>query len=295
MSFWSGEKLINELPHLIQGYRAENIDCASYRLTVGEQAFVTSENLNSSSPHADLVTFLEGPPRHMLRIAPGQFAFILTEEIVSVPAEAIAFISMRAKYKFKGLINVSGFHVDPGWKGKLLFSIYNAGPQQVVVRRGDPIFLIVYADLDRTSGKLYNGASQSQDSINPDLLDKLTGQVFSPHILSKKLEGLDQKVSSYERSMGIVQAVTAGLGVFLGLLLALAALFATMLPEAPGVIIAETLKKAGYEINKSADADVTKPRADLLQAKSNAQNAAANALIPPAAATGAGLHGAVVR
>ena len=49
-------------------------------------------------------------------IPPGQFAFLLTEEVVSVPPDALAFISIRAKTKFRGLVNVSGFHVDPGYQ-----------------------------------------------------------------------------------------------------------------------------------------------------------------------------------
>jgi hypothetical protein len=32
---------------------------------------------------------------------------LLTEEIVSVPADALAFISIRTKTKFRGLVNVS--------------------------------------------------------------------------------------------------------------------------------------------------------------------------------------------
>lgn len=54
-------------------------------------------------------------------IPKGQFALLITEEIVKVPNNALAFISFKAKYKYKGLINVSGFHVDPGWYGKLTF------------------------------------------------------------------------------------------------------------------------------------------------------------------------------
>ena len=64
----------------------------------------------------------------MLFRSPGQFAFLLTDEIVEVPDSAMALISIKAKIKWRGLINVSGFHVDPGFKGRLIFSVYNAGP-----------------------------------------------------------------------------------------------------------------------------------------------------------------------
>jgi dUTPase len=68
-------------------------------------------------------------------IPPGQFAFLLTEEVVSVPADALAFISVRARTKFRGLVNVSGFHVDPGYRGQLTFSVFNAGPAPIHLKR----------------------------------------------------------------------------------------------------------------------------------------------------------------
>jgi dCTP deaminase len=66
---------------------------------------------------------------------------------VTVPAAAIALISIRARTKFKGLVNVSGFHVDPGYRGQLTFAVFNAGPVPIHIRRGQPIFLIWYARL----------------------------------------------------------------------------------------------------------------------------------------------------
>jgi dCTP deaminase len=46
----------------------------------------------------------------------------MTEEIIRVPKEAMAFISMRATFRMKGPVNVSGFHADPGWEGPLIFA-----------------------------------------------------------------------------------------------------------------------------------------------------------------------------
>ena len=51
----------------------------------------------------------------------------MTKESIEVPLDALGLISIRSKYKLKGLINVSGFHVDPGFRGSLVFAVYNAG------------------------------------------------------------------------------------------------------------------------------------------------------------------------
>lgn len=260
MAFWSGEKLAQHLPNLITPYSSSNIDCASYKLSVGEQAFVTSEQLESTEPAAKLVTVLGAAPDNMLRIAPGQFAFILTLENIKVPINALALISMRAKYKFQGLINVSGFHVDPGWDGKLLFSIYNAGPQAVVVEKGEAMFLIVYSDLDRDSNEIYRGGSQGQNSIKPDLLTKLTSQTFSPQVLKRQLDQVHEKQSNLQLRMGITASVATAIGIVLGIIVAGFAL----LPSWTGVVIARTLDSAGYEIRQKPDAKETSEEKPLL-------------------------------
>src|SRR5690606_791554 len=81
-------------------------------------------------------------------IPPGQFAFLLTEEVVSIPDNLMGWISLRSGIKFKGLVNISGFHVDPGFKGNLIYSVFNAGPSPIPISRGDPLFKLWIAELD---------------------------------------------------------------------------------------------------------------------------------------------------
>jgi dCTP deaminase len=118
----------------------------------------------------------------------GQFAFLLTEESVSVPKNAIALINMRTKLKFKGLINVSGFHVDPGFTGKLIFGVYNAGAQPIFLERRQPIAMIVYADLDRYTSNVYRGDAANRKNIGTHLVQDMTGQVFSPMLLQRQMK-----------------------------------------------------------------------------------------------------------
>lgn len=194
MTFWSGDRLLVELPNLIDKFDKDFVDCASYRLRLGDQAFVTQDQFAQPSPTASLIQALDpAPPNNTIVIPPGQFAFLLTEEEVTVPPGAIALISMRAGLKFKGLINVSGFHVDPGFKGKLLFGVYNAGPSPIVLQKLQELFLIVYADLDRVSSDdyCYDGSARNRAGISPDLIQGMTGQVFSPMLLQRKMDEIE--------------------------------------------------------------------------------------------------------
>src|SRR6266853_4211041 len=149
MSFWSGEKIASNLASLFTPSDPKRIDCSAYTLTLGPEVFVTTDQRFDDDPERGLKLYLDAGDQ--CRIPPGQFAFLLTEEVITIPGNAIAFISIRARYKFKGLVNVSGFHVDPGWKGRLIFGVYNAGPSPVVLSRGAEMFLIWFADLDRAS------------------------------------------------------------------------------------------------------------------------------------------------
>lgn len=252
MAFWSGEKLAQRLPGLITGFTEQNLDCASYRLCVGDQVFATSDKFATSSPSAPLVSVLKEAPHNILRIRPGQFAFLMTSEVVRVPSDAIALISIRAGYKFKGLINVSGFHVDPGWEGKLLFSVYNAGPTVVTLKRGEPMFLIVYAGLDQNSTKTYNGKSRGQADIDASLLENMTEQVFSPLMLQRQLDELKNSAAETASTIKIASRITLGI---LGLFLSSLAILATFAPGFLGATVAKTLESAGYEIKqKQTDA-----------------------------------------
>lgn len=202
MTFWSGETLKTRLPVLVTPYNEKNVDCASYVLHLGEQAFVTKDGLINGDSNAPLLQIVDkSPPSNTVIINTGQFAFLLTEEVVSVPKDAIALISMKSGLKNKGLVNVSGFHVDPGFSGKLIFAAYNAGPKEIILERSQALFMIVFADLDRQTEIFYDGKSQNQTSIKTSLLDGMTGQVFSPMMLQSKMADLTKEYLVQEKRL----------------------------------------------------------------------------------------------
>ena len=122
-------------------FDSANVGEAKYVMAIGEEVYL------SSSSTTNIVRSLSEGER--FTIGPGQFAYILTHETVRMPAHLIGFISINAKTKFLGLVNISGFHVDPGYNGKIIFAVFNAGPGVIHLRRGERIFPIWVAALDR--------------------------------------------------------------------------------------------------------------------------------------------------
>ncbi len=193
MSFWSGEKLKSEVKNCIEGqYDADDgIDCAAYTLHVGSEIFVTPDHYESN-PHQNTIRELKSD--EAFNIPSGMFAFLVTEEVIKVPNYCIAFISMKAKMKFKGLVNVSGFHVDPGYKGKLIFSVYNAGPMPITLKQGLPLFLIWYADLDKPSEKIKNEAPKLD--LGVDIINQIHGPIFSPQEITKRISEFNEDITN---------------------------------------------------------------------------------------------------
>src|SRR5690349_1888369 len=118
MAFWSTEKVKEEHSKgcLINPFDGSRVKHGAYELALGPEAFLTSYSEGKKKILND---------SEQLVIPPGQFGLLLTEEQVMVPNNAIGLISIKAGIKFRGLVNVSGFHVDPMFKGRLKFSVYN--------------------------------------------------------------------------------------------------------------------------------------------------------------------------
>jgi len=161
------------------------IEQASYALSLGGEAYTTDNK--------DKKTQVLNESNKRININPGQFALLLTDEYINVPTNKLALISFKAGSKLKGLINVSGFHVDPGWKGRLLFSVYNAGPAPIILEHGIPYFLIWFSDLLSDAGeKAYNARSndhQNQGGIPNKYIEVLqAGDIASPQGIIKKID-----------------------------------------------------------------------------------------------------------
>ncbi len=194
MAFWSSQTLEKRLDELVSPPNKDLVDCNAITLRVGREHFVTPHideaQTKTKKSLADNESFL---------IPPQQFAVIVTEEKIIVPKDAMAFISMKSTFKLQGLINVSGFHVDPGWEGYLTFAVYNAGPSPVHLQQGLPLFLIWYADLDASSDKHKTGSVGP--IIPPDKITALTNPTDSLYVLDKRLKEEVEERRSEDREL----------------------------------------------------------------------------------------------
>jgi dCTP deaminase len=191
--FWSSETLRKRLPELVKEYRADRVKHAAYELSLGGEAFVTGEKSRQRLGDGDEVV-----------IPPGQFALLMTDEAITVPADAIAFISMKSKEKFRGLINVSGFHVDPGFSGKLIFSAFNAGVQELHLSKGEPLFMIWYASLDFSTEDVYSGMHKGQSKLPDYVITNMATKIVSATTLQEEFNEIKHSFEKWKIAIGIV-------------------------------------------------------------------------------------------
>jgi dCTP deaminase len=220
MAFWSSESLRWKLAaeRLVEPYDDSRVVHSAYELGVGSEAFVTSDSGDR--------TIL--PPGRKIVIPPGQFGLLVTQETIRVPTSAIAFISIRAGIKFQGLVNVSGFHVDPGYYGYLKFAVYNAGSRSIILDQGQRVFMIWFADLDKQDDNPYPKRSPSLIAITAEDVAKIRGEVASPAELKQQLDAL--KVELDKRFQASEQRHVfsrSWIMFFLGILVAIGANFLT--------------------------------------------------------------------
>lgn len=211
MAFLGDSALGQILPNLITPFDSARLKSAHYELSVGKEAFVTGSKSNDKVILGD---------NNNITIEPGQFALLLTEEKVTIPEDKIAFISIKAGQKFKGLVNISGFHVDPGFEGKLLFSVYNAGASKILLERGQKCFLIWYSDL--IGNATYNGKHNKQDKIPIRHIENLSGNLASPNSVLKKIDLLEKEYEQrITKAEGNTEKRNWMLGIFISLLVLL--------------------------------------------------------------------------
>jgi dCTP deaminase len=213
MSFWSSQTLMSRLPSLIEPFNEDHIESASYELCLGDEVYISAL---PDTPWKERKKIILNQ-QETAAIPPGQFAFLITSEIVKVPNNAIALISIKFKFKSKGLINVSGLHVDPGYHGKIIFAVYNAGPLHLHLAKGERVFAIWYANLDDEDQKPRNKIGY--DLIPTDLMNS-PDLVSSLPYLVKRLDDLEKKVEAYSVKQAIWFTITIGFVLVIAKILA---------------------------------------------------------------------------
>ena len=201
MPFWTTQTIraaLSRSDSPVVHPKLDRINNACYEMALGNEAFITASHEHTKEYFGS---------RQQVHIPPGQLALLITEEELRIPLNVLAFISIKASKKMSGLVNVSGFHVDPGFSGRLKFSVYNAGSETTVLDVGEPLFPIWFYELPESNEDDYHGTHYGQRSISSADVEQLQGQVSSPAALQKQIDELRSTVLTWKAAtIGVVGA-----------------------------------------------------------------------------------------
>lgn len=192
-SFWNSDRIKEQQKRreLIKPFDGDSVKQGAYELVLGSEVFITNERTKRT-----LI------PGEQVSIPPGQFALLLTREELNIPNDVIAFISVRYTIKRKGLINVSGFHVDPGYCGRLKFAVYNAGSKNIVVSSGQRVFMVWFSNLNEPTPDPYENKAAEQNEITTEDVMALQGDVASPATLKEEIDELKRNFHGLLYALG---------------------------------------------------------------------------------------------
>ena len=196
-------------PVFIDDFDIKCLYPANYNLRLGNEVYVTTARLPKKLTKTD----------DTVVIRPGEFGILLTHEYIYTPQNVMGFISLRFRYKQLGLVNISGFHVDPGFRGKLVFAVYNAGPNNIVLRHKEPVFMIMFEKLEKAVREPYSLARARKfagmQHIPTDIVTSLAGPSVS-------VLRLDRRIRSLETQIRIIEGLAVGLvGLMITVLIAI--------------------------------------------------------------------------
>lgn len=88
-------------------------------------------------------------------------------------------------------MDVSGFHIDPGYRGKLIYAVYNAGPSRICLREGDILFKLWIAEIDQEN----HPPSVNYNCIPMEIANRLHGEFPTNSWLNRKVRMLEDEIN----------------------------------------------------------------------------------------------------
>lgn len=171
-------------------------------LTLGNQVYLSSEDFPRTLTSNEYIS-----------IKPGEFVLLITNEEIDLPSDIMAFISMRFDYKQKGLVNVSGFHVDPNFHGKIIFSAYNASPKDIIIKNGEPMFMIFFQRIiisHSDKKEMDKNKRQGYDSIPANMIEQIQGKSATLASNANRLDKLEFNIKILTTIIGILSTIIFG-------------------------------------------------------------------------------------
>jgi len=162
----------------IEPFIEKQVQPASYDLLVGEEAVITSSS-----------GVIDVKKSGFIKLKPGDFAILISNEIVRLGPNYAARFGLRSSYARKGLIATTGPQIDPGFHGRLIVGITNLTPHEVSIAHLDKFLTIEFHKLEKAALHPYDGKYQKRMNLTSEEFEIVAQKAGVP--LVKVMESVD--------------------------------------------------------------------------------------------------------
>lgn len=197
---------------VIEPYNEGNIEPASVDLTLGNEAFLASDDDKTRLSSGDVLT-----------LPPGEMALVLTQERIALGSKYAASIGLRSRFARKGIDILKGPQVDPGFEGPLHIVLINLSPSQQVIEHGEAFLTLEIVRLSEPAENAYKGRYQAQESLTAEeIRDLKKGEGIALSEAVKAMRTIAKDVDSLENSVSrLTKNVDRYMQIFVGAIVTL--------------------------------------------------------------------------
>lgn len=94
-----------------------------------------------------------GNPSNAMELRPGETAVITTQEECHLPSDLAAIGFPPNSVSSRGILMTNPGHVDPGYDGKMTFTVINMGEEKYMLVAGEKIVTLLFFTLDPPASK----------------------------------------------------------------------------------------------------------------------------------------------
>ena len=148
---------------VIQPFDDDMVQPASYDLRLGPKILASPLGPDELGREIELN---EQMPTYAIQT--GQMVAVMSKERIVLPLDICSnSFGIRSVFVRKGLNCFGGPHLDPGWRGYLIVTLQNIGPDPITIEFNQPLFTVTFDRLEEPvePGQGYEGSHQDQDDF----------------------------------------------------------------------------------------------------------------------------------
>jgi dUTPase len=129
-------------------------------------------------------------------IKPGEIAFVMTEESLDLPGNIYCQLSTKRKLSLDGILILGGLIIDPNYKGKLIFGLYNLSSRDYPLLPGRKLVAGVFYEVDKSSDKVPASINNFPDELIKVVVDTKPNSINAINSVLEELRAEIQTIKS---------------------------------------------------------------------------------------------------